>query len=93
MVPFVGLTGGIGAGKSVALDALGRLGAATLSTDQVVHDLYETDEVRDAVVERFGPDVAEGQPVRCRRSVLAMVFSPARCGLTGCRDPRRRTTP
>lgn len=57
-VPFVGLTGGLGAGKSTALAALGRLGAATLSTDAVVHELYATIEVRDAVVARWGPDVA-----------------------------------
>ncbi|MFL5837452.1 MAG: dephospho-CoA kinase, partial [Solirubrobacteraceae bacterium] len=31
-----------------------RLGAATLSTDAVVHELYEDDEVRAAVLERFG---------------------------------------
>lgn len=58
MVPFVGLTGGIGAGKSTALEALKRLGAAVLSTDVVVHDLYDTDEVRDAVTERFGASMA-----------------------------------
>ncbi len=57
-VPFVGLTGGMGAGKSTALEALGRLGAATLSTDQVVHDLYGSPEVVEAVVERWGPEVA-----------------------------------
>ncbi len=57
-VPFVGLTGGMGAGKSTALEALGRLGAATLSTDQVVHDLYGSPEVIEAVVERWGPEVA-----------------------------------
>jgi dephospho-CoA kinase len=62
-VPFVGLTGGIGAGKSEALAALGRLGAATLSTDAVVHELYASPEVRDAVVERWGPDVAPGGTV------------------------------
>ncbi len=60
MIPFVGLTGGIGAGKSAALDALERLGAATLSTDRIVHDLYETDDVRAAVIERFGRSVAPG---------------------------------
>lgn len=53
-VPFVGLTGGIGAGKSTALAALEDLGAATLSTDEVVHELYQTPEVREAVLERFG---------------------------------------
>ncbi len=60
-VPFVGLTGGLGSGKSTALAALARLGAATLSTDQVVHDLYAEDtRVRDAVVERWGAEVAPG---------------------------------
>jgi dephospho-CoA kinase len=57
VIPFIGLTGGIGAGKSTALEALERLGAAALSTDRVVHELYESDEVRDAVAERFGPGV------------------------------------
>jgi dephospho-CoA kinase len=57
-VPFVGLTGGLGAGKSTALAALERLGAATLSTDAVVHELYATPELRDAVVARWGAAVA-----------------------------------
>jgi dephospho-CoA kinase len=61
-VPFVGLTGGLGAGKSEALRALGELGAATLSTDAVVHELLSGDELRDIVVERLGPEVApDGQ--------------------------------
>ncbi len=58
MVPIVGLTGGMGAGKSTALAALQRLGAATLSTDAVVHELYGDPQVRDAVVARWGPEVA-----------------------------------
>ncbi len=58
VAPFVGLTGGMGAGKSTALAALGRLGAEVLSTDAVVHELYEGSELRDAVVARFGPEVA-----------------------------------
>jgi len=69
VIPFVGLTGGIGAGKSTALAALERLGAATLSTDQVVHELYETPDVRAAVQERFGGIVVSGEAVD--RSVLA----------------------
>ncbi len=58
MIPFIGLTGGIGAGKSTALEALERAGAAVLSTDRVVHELYGSDEVLAAVTERFGPEVA-----------------------------------
>ncbi|MBA3808007.1 MAG: dephospho-CoA kinase [Solirubrobacterales bacterium] len=58
--PFLGLTGGLGAGKSTALAALERLGAEVLSTDAVVHELYEGAQLRDAVVARFGEDVAPG---------------------------------
>jgi dephospho-CoA kinase len=73
-VPFVGLTGGLGAGKSTALSALERLGAATLSTDGVVHELYGTDEVRDAVVARWGEEVAPGGTVD-RSAVARRAFA------------------
>jgi dephospho-CoA kinase len=56
-VPFVGLTGGLGAGKSEALRVLGELGAATLSTDAVVHELLASDELRDIVAARLGQEV------------------------------------
>jgi dephospho-CoA kinase len=57
-VPFVGLTGGLGSGKSEALRALGELGAATLSTDSVVHELLASGELTDAITARLGADVA-----------------------------------
>src|SRR5215207_6254248 len=68
-VPFVGLTGGLGAGKSEALRALGELGAATLSTDAVVHELLTDEELRDIVVERLGSEVARDD--RLDRSLIA----------------------
>jgi dephospho-CoA kinase len=58
VVPFVGLTGGMGSGKSTALEALRGLGAEVLSSDAVVHELYEGPQLRDAVVARFGEEVA-----------------------------------
>ncbi|MDP1850520.1 MAG: dephospho-CoA kinase [Solirubrobacteraceae bacterium] len=73
-VPFVGLTGGLGAGKSTALEVLERLGAATLSTDAVVHELYATAELRDAVVARWGAEVAPGGVVD-RAAVAAHAFA------------------
>ncbi len=75
-VPFVGLTGGMGAGKSTALAELERLGAAVLSTDAVVHELYGDERLRDAVVERWGEDVAPGGVVD-RSAVAARVFANA----------------
>ena len=72
-IPFVGLTGGMGAGKSEALAALERVGAATLSSDAVVRELLGTDEVRDELVERFGPEVAPDGRVD-RDAVARVVF-------------------
>src|SRR3954447_4125554 len=72
-VPFVGLTGGIAAGKSEALKAFERLGAATLSTDDVVHALLTTGEVRDALIERFGDAVAPDGDID-RGAVAEVVF-------------------
>ena len=69
MTRFIGLTGGIGAGKSTALEALRQLGVPVISSDAIVHELYETQEVIDAVVERFGTEVAPAGVVD--RSALA----------------------
>lgn len=55
--PCVALTGGIGSGKSTALAAFAACGAATLSSDDVVHALYAREDVRECVRQRFGPDV------------------------------------
>jgi dephospho-CoA kinase len=53
----VAITGGIGAGKSEALAAFARHGAATVSSDEIVHHLLRRDEVKQAVVERIGHGV------------------------------------
>lgn len=89
MVPFVGLTGGIGAGKSTALAALERLGAAVLSTDQVVHELYDSPDIRDAVIARLGPSAAPGGVVD-RAAVADQAFAKVeeRSWLEGLLWPR-----
>lgn len=76
MAPLtIGLTGGIAAGKSEALAAFGRLGAATLSSDAVVHDLLEGKPLRQEMVERWGPEVApEGAPTD-RERIGTIVFA------------------
>jgi len=57
---LIGLTGGIAAGKSEVLRVLEELGAETLSTDAVVHDLLGTGEVRELLIDRWGERVAPG---------------------------------
>jgi dephospho-CoA kinase len=75
-IPFVGLTGGIGAGKSTALAALERAGAAVLSTDAVVHELYCDDDVVSAVRERFG-DAIERDGAVDRGALARVAFATA----------------
>jgi dephospho-CoA kinase len=68
MAPLtIGLTGGIAAGKSEALAAFSRLGAATLSSDAVAHELLDSEPLVGRIVERWGPEVApEGSVDRTR---------------------------
>jgi dephospho-CoA kinase len=68
----VAITGGIGAGKSTALDAFRRHGAATVSSDEIVHHLLATDpDVKRALVERLGEEILgeDGAPDRERIAV------------------------
>jgi dephospho-CoA kinase len=76
-VPLIGLTGGMGAGKSTALKLLERLGAAVQSTDAVVHELYEGERLRDAVVARWGAEMAPGGKVD-RSAVAGRAFGDER---------------
>jgi dephospho-CoA kinase len=63
----IGLTGGIAAGKSEALAALERLGAATISSDAVVHELLDAEPLLGRLKERWGEDVvADGRVDRTK---------------------------
>jgi dephospho-CoA kinase len=70
----IGLTGGIAAGKSEALAAFSRLGAATLSSDAVVHELLDSEPLVGLLVERWGPEVAPQGSVD-RNRIGAIVFA------------------
>jgi dephospho-CoA kinase len=72
----VAVTGGIGAGKSEALRAFARHGAAVISSDEIVHDLLRSDEdVRAAVRERFGDRVFDPEGHIDRGRVADIVFA------------------
>jgi dephospho-CoA kinase len=70
----IGLTGGIAAGKSTALAAFERLGAATISSDAVVHELLETEPLLGRLTARWGEDVAPGGKID-RARVGQIVFA------------------
>ena len=72
----VAVTGGIGAGKSEALRAFARHGAAVISSDEIVHDLLSSDEeVRAAVRERFDDDVFGPEGKVDRGRIADIVFA------------------
>jgi dephospho-CoA kinase len=74
-IPLLGLTGGIGSGKSTALAYLHELGAATISSDDIVHDLYSTADVVDRIREHFGDAVVDGAGGISRPALAGIVFS------------------
>ena len=71
----VAITGGIGAGKSEALQAFARHGAATVSSDEIVHHLLRREDVRDAVVERMGNGVVAPDGEIDRGALATVVFN------------------
>lgn len=71
----VAITGGIGAGKSEALQAFARHGAATVSSDEIVHHLLRRDDVRNAVVERMGNGVVAPDGEIDRGALATVVFN------------------
>ena len=69
------MTGGIGAGKSEALKAFARHGAAVLSSDEIVHGLLRDDaEVRDAIVAKLGAEALDAEGRVDRAQVGRLVF-------------------
>jgi dephospho-CoA kinase len=72
----VAVTGGIGAGKSEALRAFARHGAATISSDAIVHRLYDADdEVQSALRDRWGGAVFDGDGAVDRARIAERVFA------------------
>ena len=71
----VAVTGGIAAGKSEALAAFARHGAAVASSDEIVHRLYREDAgLKQALRERWGERVFAGGEVD-RAAVGRIVFA------------------
>lgn len=71
----VAITGGIGAGKSEALRAFARHGAAVVSSDEIVHHLLRRPDIRDAVVSRMGNGIVAPDGEIDRGALATVVFN------------------
>ena len=88
----VALTGGIAAGKSEALRAFARHGAATISSDALVHELYRDDaELQAALRDRWGDSVfADGEVDRAAIGRIVFADRDELAWLEGELHPRVR---
>lgn len=78
MTYVVGLTGGIGCGKSTVAEIFRRLGADILDADAVSHDLTRKDEAGwRAIKEVFGPAFFASDGELDRAALRSAVFSSA----------------
>jgi dephospho-CoA kinase len=77
-VILVGLTGGIGSGKSTVAALLAAKGAVVLDADAITRELQQPGTpVFDSMVARFGPDILAADGTLDRAAVAAIVFNDA----------------
>ena len=75
---LIGLTGGIGSGKSTVSAALAERGAVVVDADAIVRDLQAPGQpVLAAMVEGFGPQILAADGTLDRQAVADLVFSDA----------------
>jgi dephospho-CoA kinase len=73
----VGVTGGIGAGKSLVAQLFGKMGAYVIEADEVGRRAVTDPSVLRNLVEAFGEDILEGQGVLDRRVLGRLAFHNA----------------
>jgi dephospho-CoA kinase len=75
-VKIIGITGGIGSGKSAASEILGELGAVVIDADRVGHETYQPGTAGwDRVVAQFGRGVIAADGTIDRKHLGAIVFA------------------
>jgi len=81
-IPVIGLTGGVGGGKSEVAAILAERGSAVVDADAIAHELLEDPGVRGRIVARFGDGVVTraglepgAAPAIDRRVLGAIVFA------------------
>jgi len=71
----IGITGGIGTGKSVVAQYLADLGAVIINADEVGHEALRTDEVKQEIMATFGSEVLSADGEIDRKKLGEIVFN------------------
>ena len=75
MTRIVGLSGGIGSGKSTVAQMLRELGATVVDADAIVHELQSPGApLLDAIADAFGPEMIDAEGALDRDALAALVF-------------------
>jgi dephospho-CoA kinase len=75
-IPLIGLTGGIGSGKSVVAKRLAELGATVIDSDQIAHDMTSPHGAAIAPIQaRFGPELLAADGSLDRAKMRRLVFN------------------
>jgi dephospho-CoA kinase len=75
-IPLIGLTGGIGSGKTAVSDLLGKLGAGIVDTDLIAHQITASNGLAISAIEKqFGPDYLDAHGALDRNKMRTLVFA------------------
>jgi len=75
-IPLIGLTGGIGSGKTAVSDLLGQLGAGIVDTDLIAHQITAPNGIAmPAIQKQFGPDYLDASGALNRNKMRTLVFA------------------
>ena len=75
-VPFVGLTGGIGSGKTAVSDQLAKLGAGVIDTDLIAHQITAPSGAAIALIEKqFGAEFIDPTGALDRVKMRSLAFA------------------
>lgn len=72
---LIGLTGGIGSGKSTARAAFAEAGAVVADADRIAHEVLHSDELRPQLEAALGPGIFDESGTVSRPAIAKLVFA------------------
>jgi dephospho-CoA kinase len=87
---ILGIVGGIASGKSAVSAALDELGAVVLNADSAAHEVLQQEDVKRALVTRWGSEILAGQGQVDRNAVARRIFSTKQGNSTRVETERDR---
>jgi len=75
--PIIGIIGGIGSGKSAVAAEFAKLGCKVIDADKIAHELLNKKNVKEKIINIFGPAIFDSTGKIDRRKLAEIVFADA----------------